>query len=138
LFYSTQIQALSKQKVEQNLDLAAAAGAISLLRTFALPAGAPEGNLPKGDFVLASPLAGWRSKQWPLEFFGTLAVRLRAELGVPLALNGTPEYMDLLAPVPLALPLSSGMDGLMDATRLAPSAVRVYSGPLPVADGLGT
>ena len=29
--------------------------------------GRPEGELPSGDFVLASPLAGWGSKQWPMD-----------------------------------------------------------------------
>src|SRR6266542_2171328 len=41
LFYSTQIQSASAHKVEQNLDLAAAAGAASLLRSFAITAGTP-------------------------------------------------------------------------------------------------
>jgi lipopolysaccharide heptosyltransferase I len=137
LFYSTQIPSASAHKVEQNLDLAAAAGAINLLRTFALPAGTPEGDLPDGDFVLASPLAGWRAKQWPLEFYRTLAARLRSELGIPLVLNGPPEAMEVLAKVPQALPMSSGIAGLIYATRRATAVVGVDSGPLHLAAGLG-
>src|SRR5215467_12885365 len=41
LFYSTQTQTASVHKVEQNLDLASAAGAVSLLRRFAIPPGNP-------------------------------------------------------------------------------------------------
>ena len=84
LFYSTQILTASAHKVEQNLDLAAAAGAISLLRKFALPAGVPEGDLPDGDFVLASPLAGWRAKQWPLEFFRGTGREITTRIGYPV------------------------------------------------------
>jgi heptosyltransferase-1 len=137
LFYSTQIQSASAHKVEQNLDLAAAAGAISLLRTFPLPPGIPEGDLPDGDFVLASPLAGWRAKQWPLEFFRALAARLRSELGIPIVLNGPPEAMEVFAQVPQAIRMSSGVAGLIHASRRATAVVGVDSGPLHLAAGLG-
>ena len=70
--------------MERNLDLATAAGATNILRTFPLPPGEPEGQLPEGDFVLASPLAGWGAKQWPLDYYSTLAERLRRECGLPL------------------------------------------------------
>ena len=66
-FYSNKTISRSAHVVDLNLDLAAAAGATNLTRAFPLPSGRPEGDLPPGDFVLASPLAGWRSKQWPLE-----------------------------------------------------------------------
>jgi heptosyltransferase I len=137
LFYSTQTPTASVHKVEQNLDLAAAAGAISVLHTFALPAGTPDGELPDGDFVLASPLAGWRAKQWPLEFFRTLAARLRRELGIPLVLNGPPEAMEVLSQVPQAIASCSGIAGLIYATRRAAAVVGVDSGPLHLAAGLG-
>jgi lipopolysaccharide heptosyltransferase I len=130
LFYSTQMQTASTHKVEQNLDLASAAGAASLLRTFALPPGAPEGMLPRGDFVLANPLAGWRSKQWPLEFYCTLAERLQREAGIPLVLNGPPGSIDPITHI-------SGIPGLLDATRRAIAVVGVDSGPLHLAAALG-
>jgi heptosyltransferase-1 len=137
LFYSTQIQTPSVHIVEQNLDLAAGAGAASLLRTFALPPGTPEGSLPPRDFILANPLAGWRSKQWPLEFYRTLADRVRGELGIPLVLNAPPDAMEVLAGVPGAIPYASGLPGLIDATRRATAIVGIDSGPLHVAAGLG-
>jgi heptosyltransferase-1 len=114
--------------VDKNLDLAAAAGAATLLRTFPLPAGRPEGALPPGDFVLASPLAGWRAKQWPIEHYQALATRLRSELGMPLVLDGPPGS---------GLAHCSGLPGLIHATRRAAAVVGVDSGPLHLAAALG-
>jgi heptosyltransferase-1 len=137
LFYSHQVHTDSAHKVEQNLDLACAAGAVTRLRTFTLPAGIPEVDLPHGDFVLASPLAGWRAKQWPLEFFETLAGRLQHELGIPLILNGPAEAREQLAQVRGARSTSCSVAGLIDATRRATAVVGVDSGPLHLAAGLG-
>jgi heptosyltransferase I len=130
LFYSTQTQSSCTHVVERNLDLASAAGAVSMLRTFPLPAGSREGNLPERDFVLANPLAGWRSKQWPLEFYRTLGEKLLRETGVPLILNGPPGSIDTITH-------KTGLSGLIDATRRAIAVVGVDSGPLHLAAGLG-
>ncbi|HEY2012764.1 MAG TPA: glycosyltransferase family 9 protein [Bryobacteraceae bacterium] len=135
LFYSNKVASQSAHVVDRNLDLAAAAGAANPLHTFPLPAGRPEGELPPGDFVLASPLAGWRSKQWPIEHYRLLAAGLRRDLGIPLVLNlppGTPptEVAD-------ALPHYSGLPGLIHATRRAVAVVGVDSGPLHIAAALG-
>ena len=86
-FYSTKVPIRGYHAVDRNLDLAAAAGASSILRTFPLPPGMPEAELPEGDFVLASPLAGWGAKQWPLEYYSRLGVRLRRECGMPLVVD---------------------------------------------------
>src|SRR5438105_5376083 len=56
LFYSNRTVARAAHVVARNLELAADAGAVSILRTFPLPDGAPEGELPDTPFVLASPL----------------------------------------------------------------------------------
>jgi len=131
-FYSTRVSSAAQHVVDQNLDLAAAAGATSILRTFPLPAGLPEGQLPEGDFVLASPLAGWPAKQWPLEYFADLAAMIRREWGIPLVLN---------APHALECPgvetQVSGLRGLIHATRRALAVVGVDSGPLHLAAALG-
>jgi heptosyltransferase-1 len=128
LFYSHKMLSRAAHVVDKNLDLAAAAGAATLLRTFPLPAGRPEGALPPGDFVLASPLAGWRAKQWPIEHYQALAARLQAELGIPLVLNGPPGS---------DLQHCSGLPGLIHATRRAAAVVGVDSGPLHLAAALG-
>ena len=135
LFYSNKTLTNSAHVVERNLDLAAAAGAGSVLRTFALPEGKPEGTLPKGDFVLASPLAGWRSKQWPFEYYGALAARLRQECGIPLVVNGPPGAA--LAEIPDTIPNFGGLEGLIYATRRATAIVGVDSGPMHLAAALG-
>lgn len=130
-FYSRKVATQSSHVVDRNLDLAAAAGAASILRTFPLPQGMPEGKLPEGDFVLASPLAGWGGKQWPLESYSELAARLRRECGLPLVANG-----------PVAIPMEgaethvSGIPGLIDATRRAIAVVGVDSGPTHLAAAL--
>jgi heptosyltransferase-1 len=128
LFYSDKTVSRAAHVVDRNLDLAAAAGAATLLRTFPLPAGRPEGALPADDFVLASPLAGWRGKQWPVEHYQALAARLGSELGIPLVLDGPPGS---------GLEHCSGLPGLIHATRRAAAVVGVDSGPLHLAAALG-
>jgi heptosyltransferase-1 len=133
-FYSDKTISPAVHVVDRNLDLAAAAGATALTRSFPIPAGRPEGELPAGDFILASPLAGWRSKQWPLDHYETLAETLRRELGIPLVLNlppgaGMPSFRG-------SLPNYSGLPGLIDATRRATAVLGVDSGPLHLAAAL--
>src|ERR1700744_263154 len=124
LFYSTRVPSSAIHVVDQGLDLAAGAGASNLVRFFPLPAGAPEGKLPDGPFVLASPQAGWASKQWPLEYYGRLASMIREKLGLPLVLNGAPGAVPR---VPGALTHESGIPGLIDATRRAALVIGVDS-----------
>ena len=136
LFYSNCAASTSKHIVERNIDLARAAGAASVLHTFPLPPGEPEQPLPGGDFVLACPLAGWASKQWPLESYAELARRLDRVFGIPLVVNGPPDSADLLARIEGALTHTSGLPGLIDATRRAVAVVGVDSGPLHLAAAL--
>jgi heptosyltransferase I len=132
LFYSTSVEARSQHVVDRNLELVAAAGASSLLHTFSLPEGSPEGVLPEGKFVLTSPLAGWGSKQWPVEFYQELAARL----DVPLVVNGPPGSADILSGIRGAHVHLSGIAGLIHATRRAQAVIGVDSGPLHLAAAL--
>jgi heptosyltransferase-1 len=138
IFYTHRIFAHSAHVVDRNLELAAAlpAGAAQPAgpASFALPPGTPEGNLPCGDFVLASPLAGWASKQWPLDHYRALAARLLAECGIPLVLNGPPGTP--FHNVEPAVVHYSGLAGLIHATRRAAAVVGVDSGPLHLAAAL--
>lgn len=136
LFYSNKTVSRSVHVVDQNLDLAAAAGAANAVRKFPLPPGRQESPLPDGDFVLTSPLAGWRGKQWPFEYYQALARLLRRELGVPLVLDGPPSAQSLLRQMEDAVPHSSGLPGLIYATRRAAAVVGVDSGPVHVAAAL--
>lgn len=136
LFYSLAHKATAIHVVDRNLELAAAAGASNLLHLFPLPPGRQEDVLPEGDFVLASPLAGWGSKQWPLGSFAVLAARLKEQLGIPLVLDGPASARATLASVPAAVPHVSNIDGLICATRRARAVVGVDSGPLHIAAAL--
>jgi heptosyltransferase-1 len=135
VFYSRRIAGSAAHVVDRNLELAAAAGsAAAHPALFPIPPGRPEGALPPGDFVLASPLAGWASKQWPMEHYRALAARLESELGVPLVLNGPPG-----APwgqIDPAIAHYSALPGLIYATRRAAAVVGVDSGPLHLAAAL--
>jgi len=133
LFYSTRVPSSALHVVDQALDLAAGAGASNLVRVFPLPAGAPEGRSPDQPFALASPLAGWASKQWPLEYYERLAAMLREKLGLPLVLNGAPGTVPAVAGT---LAHESGIAGLIDATRRAAVVIGVDSGPLHLAAAL--
>jgi heptosyltransferase I len=127
ILYSNRTIAHATHIVDRHLELAAAAGAVHPLRSFPLPAGRPEGALPKGDFVLASPLAGWGSKQWPLAHYRGLADLLRRELDIPLILDGPPGS---------GFDHHSTLSGLIHATRRAAAVVGVDSGPMHLAAAL--
>lgn len=132
-FYSREVRTSSPHVVDQNLEIAEAAGAAHVLRHFPLPQGRPEGELPETGFVLASPFAGWGSKQWPLEFFRELAELLASELRLPLVLNVPPGSGAFDG----AILHSSTIEGLIDATRRATAVLGVDSGPMHLAAALG-
>lgn len=136
LFYSNKVRAQSANIVDRNLELAAATGASSILHAFPLPEGTPEGELPPGNFVLASPLAGWMSKQWPLEYYEELARRLSDQFGIPLVLNGPPDAAAVLSRVTGVRCHYSTVSGLIHATRHALAVVGVDSGPMHLAAAL--
>jgi heptosyltransferase I len=135
LFYDHRILSSASHVVDRNLDLAAAAGGdCAGPPVFPLPPGHPEGGLPAGEFVLASPFAGWASKQWPLDYYRTLAVRLRDELGLALVLNGPPGAP--FGEIDPAMVHHSTLPGLIHATRRAAAILGVDSGPLHLAAAL--
>jgi heptosyltransferase-1 len=135
VFYTHRARSAAAHVVDRNLDLVAAAGASFIVRVFPLPCGRPEAPLPEGAFVIASPLAGWLAKQWPLENYLTLADLLQRERNLPLVLNVPPgaplEHADGV------WPHACGLAGLIDATRRAAAVVGVDSGPMHLAAALG-
>jgi heptosyltransferase-1 len=136
LLYSTGVKTQAAHRVDQYLEIAAGAGANNLLRTFPLPKGLAEGELPE-QFVLACPLAGWKWKQWPIEHYARLADCIRATWKIPLVLNGPPEAAEMFRQIDGAQAHVSGLAGLIDATRRAMAVVGVDSGPLHLAAALG-
>ena len=136
VFYTRHVKAKGPHRIERNLQLAAAAGAGMLVKESWLPPGRPEGELPTGPFILASPLAGWGSKQWPLPYYDELGKRLRVQ-GLELVANvpaGHERDVENLAHVRVH---SSSISGLIDATRRAAGIVGVDSGPMHLAAALG-
>lgn len=137
MFYTDTVHAESAHVIDRNLELCAAAGAMHRCYEAPLPAGRAEGELPNEPFVLASPLAGWASKQWPLENYAALARLLRERMGMALVLNGAPSSEAQLRSVPGARVHLSSVAGLIDATRRAAAVVGVDSGPMHLASALG-
>ncbi|MEP7353452.1 MAG: glycosyltransferase family 9 protein [Acidobacteriota bacterium] len=133
LFYSMAVHTSAVHRVDRYLELAASAGARNPVHLFPLPQGTPEGRLPEGPFILACPLAGWGSKQWPLEAYSALA----AQLQLPLVVNGPPNASSTLESIKGASVHLSGVAGLIDATRRAKAVIGVDSGPLHLAAALG-
>ena len=153
-FYSDRVGAAAAHVVDRNLDLAsAAASALGLEPTlpapvhdnevdFSLPPGSAERDLPEGDFVLASPMAGWRSKQWPLDYFAELAAILHRKTGMLLLVDCAPadrpevERVLTMAPARSCRIHSSSIEGLIAATRRARAVIGLDSGPLHLAAAL--
>jgi heptosyltransferase-1 len=135
-FYSNRVSTAAIHVVDRHLDIAAAAGAVNLLRSFPLPAGIPEGELPDGPFLLCSPFAGWKSKQWPLEYVAETAHKLKERWNLPLVLNGPASHREALQQVPGVWVHVSGIAGLIDATRRAGAVIGVDSGPMHLAAAL--
>jgi heptosyltransferase-1 len=136
LFYNRYVKPEAVHIVDRNLELAKGAGVGRLWHEFPIPTGRAEGELPPGRFVLACPLAGWASKQWPVEYYSQLAPALRSD-GLELVVNGAPGSEDVLRRIEGGHVHVSGMEGLIDTTRRAAGIVGVDSGPLHLAAALG-
>lgn len=133
--YSRRLEPHSRHIVDRNLELAAAAGATSLVRKFQIPRGKPEGILPDKPFVLTNPFAGWRSKQWPLERYVELAERLKTD-GLALVANVPPERAREISELGAVAVHTSSLSGLIDATRRATAIIGLDSGPTHLAAAL--
>ena len=127
LFYTERVATHATHIVDQHSELAQSSGTQPVW----LPEGVAEGNLPEGPYVLASPFAGWTSKQWPLEHYAALAQMLP----LPLVLNVAPAQASLVEG--MGHVHVSSIAGLIHATRRAQAVVGVDSGPLHLAAALG-
>jgi heptosyltransferase-1 len=137
LFYSQTVKAGAAHVVDRNLELAARAGAVAGPVEFPLPAGQPEGELPAEPFFLASPLAGWKSKQWPAVHWAGFARLLHERTPYRLVMNGPPAAAGFVSSIPGAHLHVSSIAGLIDATRRAAAVIGLDSGPLHLAAALG-
>ena len=135
-FYSRTVQPSALHIVDQNLELAAAAGATVKTFEFPIPPGRPEGDLPAGAFVLTNPFAGWTGKQWPFQNYASLAAELRIQ-GLVLVVNVSTDRSAEFARIPNIAVHVSSLAGLIDATRRAAAVLGLDSGPLHLAAALG-
>lgn len=134
-FYTHRVPVEGPHRIQRNLQLIAAAGAGVLTGHSWIPPGREEGSLPSGPFVLTSPFAGWKSKEWPLENYEKLAVRLHEE-GIALVVNVPAESAKQWSGAPHLVPHTSSIEGLIDATRRATAVLGLDSGPLHLAAAL--
>jgi len=142
LFYSDCVIPYSKHVVDQNRDLTMMMGAQKSHAIFSLPSGQPSPLLPDGEFILAAPLAGWTSKQWPAKYYAELARLMWCDRGIPLVVDCAPQdstYVEQIcigAPKGSCIVHNSSLNELIAATRRAQAVVGVDSGPLHLAAAL--
>ncbi len=133
--YTDRIHVKGPHRIERNLQLVSAVGASRLTEESWIPQGVPEGRLPERPFVLASPFAGWGSKQWPTELYEKLGQALQTE-GFELVVNVALERANELTQFRHLTVHTSSLGGLIHATRRAAAVVGVDSGPLHLAAAL--
>lgn len=134
-FYHRAIDVKGPHRIERNLQLIAAAGALKLDGRAWIPPGRDEHLLPSRSFVLASPFAGWTGKEWPLPFYEQLAQTLRRN-GLELVLNVPESKVKELSRFGALNVHTSTIPGLIAATRHATAVLGVDSGPLHLAAAL--
>ncbi|MCB1018852.1 MAG: lipopolysaccharide heptosyltransferase I [Acidobacteria bacterium] len=143
-FYTHTFPANRRHVVDKNLALAR--GVCGVTDDFPaavfLPEGERAGSLPGGDFILASPLAGWKSKQWPPERYAELAALAWRQRRLPLVLDGAPADRAYLERIAAHAPEGacpvhvSSLLELVGATRAAAAVLGVDSGPMHLAAAL--
>jgi len=95
-------------------------------------------------YAVLSPGGGWVSKCWPSERFGALARRLFDECKLPCVINFGPGEEKLasrvvdVAGATVAFPYSGNFGELMAVLQGAECVVAGDTGPLHLADALGT
>lgn len=143
-FYTEQVGVTGAHVVDQNLSaVRRLIGEVDGGVEFPLPEGSPSTALPTGDFVLATPVAGWGSKQWPARHYARLAGLLHQGLGMPLVLDGAPGDVGYVREIARTAPAESvvahisTIPQLIGATRRARAVLGVDSGPLHLAAALG-
>jgi len=152
LFYSQRVRPTSKHVVDQNLELAGAAGAKIGAARFPLTISG-EAQSAVNQFLMAtkisryvvlSPGGGWLSKLWPPDRYGELALKLWETHGLRIIINCGPSEAELAAIVvanaTFALPIivQYGIAEMMALLRGAELLVAGDSGPLHLASALGT
>lgn len=152
VLYTERVDATAVHVVDKNGEVSLEAGASAPTAGFTLfvPENAKAAvsaflrDNSLGKYAVLSPGGGWISKCWPPERFGELAQRLFAEFGLPSVINFGPGEEALTAKVVAiagdrsAIPYSGNFGELMAILQGAECVVAGDTGPLHLADALGT
>ncbi|GAC1634125.1 MAG: lipopolysaccharide heptosyltransferase I [Candidatus Acidiferrum sp.] len=152
ILYSDRVEATAKHVADKNGALSLKAGAVRPTEgvRFAVPQGAKAKvssllrDNATGKYAVLSPGGGWVSKCWPAERYGELARRLFEELGLRSLINFGPGEEGLASKVistagtAAAFPCSGNFDEFMAVLQGAECMVGGDTGPLHLADALGT
>ncbi len=130
--------------VDRYLRLASFASGmpVSQKPEFPIPEGTIQSFLPD-RYLLASPQAGWGSKQWPTDHYARLVTELWHRYHMPMALDCAPGGTALADEIATQTPPGaticheSTLPQLIGATRKAVAVVGVDSGPMHLAAALG-
>jgi heptosyltransferase I len=154
LFYTDRVNPRGAHKVDHNLTLAEAAGAVARTSPPRFPLTLrPEDEKQVtqelachsiGDFYVLNPGGGWRSKCWPPERYGELHHRLAVQHGWRAIISFGPGEESLAqelvsaagTPAPVAVPF--GLGPLMALVHRAKFVVSADTGPLHLASALGS
>jgi heptosyltransferase I len=152
LFYAERIQPLAAHMVDQNLELAAVVGAKTNAPRFPLAVGREaQGAIDQlllganiSRYVVLSPGGGWKSKCWPPERYGELAIQIWDKQGLRSIINAGPGETQLAgiaatkgaAAMPIVVQYE--IPRLMALLQGAEIVVAADSGPLHLACALGT
>jgi lipopolysaccharide heptosyltransferase I len=96
------------------------------------------------EYIVLSPGGGWRSKCWPAERYGLLAEKILVEFGLRCVINVGPGEEEFASTVVRAsgdaqpLPFTGSLGQLMALLKNASAVVAGDTGPLHLADALGT
>lgn len=144
--YTRRVRAAAVHIVEANLAMAATLGANTAHVRFPLPPGdaaSLPAAIPRKDFAVLNPGAGWRSKCWPPEHYASLADALQREFALPSVLNCGPGEEALAAQVQNQCraanpqPYVGNLNGLIALLRRSRLMVGPDTGPLHLAAALG-
>lgn len=152
-FYSDKVKPLAAHVVEQNLELAARAGATRAGTAFPPLRIPPEADAyvqkaldaaQLSKFYVISPGGGWRSKCWPAEQYGHLHRRLAEKHGLRAIVSYGPgekalaESVRMVANDPPPAILAMNLPQLMAALKRASFVIGADTGPVYLAAALGT
>jgi heptosyltransferase-1 len=152
ILYTDRVRCETTHIAEQNGELSQRAGADSKVAPFTLQSSAQDEAVVRqllqdcgvGRYVLLSPGGGWRSKCWPPERFGQLALHIRDSLNLKCVLNYGPGEDHLVESIKASsgnaepIAYSGTVEKLMAVARNATCIVGGDTGPLHLAVALGT